>query len=394
MADAVVVLYAEPNRRAPLGKMVTIPTIGSTRTDADGCYRIPIRSSDRLTRAADKYGLVNLMLVLQRPGQLEMTTVSRSLFAAGSRITMRQVNTADARPAALYRPTGKSVAVRGAIHQSFGPQADQQRREAHAARTSVASTVTAGGFEGTTAGTGYESSTAPEAGLPTSTTDTNLDTSKRLKTTEKVDEIYSKRPVLVGQWWSSMAKVQQTWKYTEGASSQLGTAEKFYSGGGSYEKGETRAKSSQSDVTFPTSHGKSGLYFLSFWRYAKYDTWWCSADTGDCTITVSRVKPYSWERGAKVVRGLGVPKTPRKNCSPYVKGAIDTTRGTRAVTWTNGVNVGGDLAKEIGANFSLQSQTGFTQSAENVVHYRRHGWLCGVFGPLSKPGAVLARKFR
>jgi hypothetical protein len=105
-----------------------------------------------------------------------------------------------------------------------------------------------------------------------------------------VDEVYGKRPVLVGEWWSSMKRVQQSWKCTEGASSELGSAEKFYSGGGSYEKGTTYGKSSESDVTFPTTRGKVGMYFL--WAFQRGDaspkTGYSPLRGGQCSFDSSK----------------------------------------------------------------------------------------------------------
>jgi hypothetical protein len=58
------------------------------------------------------------------------------------------------------------------------------------------------------------------------------------------------------------------------------------------------------------------------------------------------------------------------------------------------ITMGGDLKNELGARLSLFSLTGFTEVAENRVDFARGGYLCGLFGPLSKPGALLARRTR
>ncbi|GAB3869238.1 hypothetical protein GCM10028801_46040 [Nocardioides maradonensis] len=60
---------------------------------------------------------------------------------------------------------------------------------------------------------------------------------------------------------------------------------------------------------------------------------------------------------------------------------------------TNGVEAAGDVKKYIGMALKMSSKTGFTQRAENIVHFGRTGWLCGVFGPLSnRPVALVARQ--
>ena len=120
-------------------------------------------------------------------------------------------------------------------------------------------------------------------------------------------------------------------------------------------------RSTDATVTFPAARGKAGNYYRSYFRYAKYIHWYC--DTVACGAGGYTIRPYSWERGTQVTTGVRVPEVKRDNCSPYKKGSTDNSRGSKAVTWTNGVSIGGDLASALGLNIALSSQTGFTSSA-------------------------------
>ena len=205
-------------------------------------------------------------------------------------------------------------------------------------------------------------------------------------------EIYAKRPVLVGQWFSSMKGVRQEWRYSQGAKTSMTSAFSQTGRAWSYSRSTTVDRSAEAAVTFPVAHGKAGNYYRSYFRYAKYIHWYC--DGVACGVAGYTIQPYSWERGTQVTSGLRVPAVERENCSPYKKGSSDSTEGSKAVTWTNGVSIGGDLAAALGLNIALSSQTGFSSSAQNLVTFQKRGFLCGVFGPLSgRPGMLVARQF-
>jgi hypothetical protein len=203
-------------------------------------------------------------------------------------------------------------------------------------------------------------------------------------------ETYRKRPVLVGQWFSTLKGVEQTWKYSEGASSSLGSATSMTGRVGSYEKSQTYARSTNATVTFPKARGKVGKYYRSYFSYAKYAHVYC--DEVACGTFKYSIRPYKWERGTQVISGIPQFKVDRDNCSRYAPDSWDTSGGSTAITWTNGVSVGGDLAGDLGLNVSLSARTGFTSHAENVIHFNRRGLLCGKYGPLSGSPRVLAAR--
>jgi hypothetical protein len=387
VAGAPVIVHAETDRKAKVGSRHTVPLVGWVRTDENGCYRVGIRATDALTKSADKFGVVNLRVTLQRSQSLEVVTYPKRLVEHRGRVQLRPIQTPDSAAPGRFR-VSRVVAgadVTGAIHQSFGPQATASRKAA-VERATTAS--------GPAAATMTPATDASSAGVEPTVGRLDLDTDQPLlRSDETLSKVFKKHPVIVGQWWSQMKGVKQTWAFSQGASSELQSAVKVSSAGGSYEKSTTYAKSTDSTVTFPLSQGKTQSLFKSYFKYAKYIVWYCDASVG-CTPWTTRIKPYAWERGTKI-SNAGTPGTPASgDCSHYEKGSGDTSRGSKALTWTNGVTIGGDLKASLGATISLSSRTGFTEVAENRVTFSRAGYLCGLFGPLSKPGALLARSKR
>jgi hypothetical protein len=164
-------------------------------------------------------------------------------------------------------------------------------------------------------------------------------------------------------------------------------------GPGSYSRSQTYSKSTEATIGFPTGKNRTGVYYRSYFRYAKWAYYYCDPSVG-CQLFAFRVKPYSWERGVNYVSRIPAPRVKKSHCSHYAAGGSDTSRGSKAITWTDGVLITGGFRKVVGASLDLSSQTGFTSSAENRVLFKRRGWLCGIFGPLSsKPGALLARRW-
>jgi len=207
---------------------------------------------------------------------------------------------------------------------------------------------------------------------------------------KKFVKSYKKHPVLIGQWFSKIKGVRQEWRYTEGASSEMASAHSTDLGGGGYERSTTYSRSTNATVTFPIARGRVGKLYRTYFRYAKYMYVYC--DTVGCAPTAYRVQPYKWERGTQVISRIPQPHFRHKNCTNYFKGSKDYSRGSKAIEWTDGVLVKGDLFKVIGGNVSLSSQTGFTSNAENFVHFTRRGELCGWAAPLSGSPRILAAR--
>ena len=388
LVGAPVMVHAEPSREAKQGTRYTDPLLGWDRTDNNGCYHVPLTASKGLTGAADRYGLVNLRVTLQRSDRLEVVSYSKVLTNDGTRARLGEVNGGVRARAFRAARVARDSAVAGAIPQSFGPQARSARAAALRSATGTPATGKVAGYQGamtpTTATT--DAGQEPDVGLLREPTNEPL-----LRSGATVAKVFHKHEVLVGQWWSKMRGVREDWHYAQGATSQLQSALKTYSAGGGYEKSKTYAKTTDDAVDFPTAHGKTGVFYRTYFRNAKYTLWYCDASIG-CQSWASRVRVYSWERGTDLVKPIPYPTIHRGNCSRYESDSGDTSRGSTAVTWTNGITIGGDLRKELGGTISLSSQTGFTTSAENRVHFNRRGFLCGVFDSLAgTPGALVAQ---
>jgi hypothetical protein len=357
LAGAPVMVHAVVDGPAPRAEL---PLLGWTRTDDDGCYHVALRAGRALASAADPYGVVNLTVTLQRPDGLEIVNLPRRLVARDGAPRLQRVDA----PRASLRLAKAAVAGRGAVtgalHQSFGPQADAARASA-------------------------DVGVAPDRTPLPVRTDAPL-----TSTIVKRVEVFGKRPVLVGQWFSTLKGIDQTWKYTEGATSTLGSLLKVLGPGSHYEKSQTYAKSTSATVTFPPAHGRVGKYYRTYFRYARYAHIYC--DPVACGTVGYTVRPYKWERGTQVISHIPHFRVKGRYCSKYAARSRDESQGSVAITWSDGVSVGGDLAAEIGANVSLSSRTGFTNEAQNLVVFGRRGRLCGKYGPLSGSPRILAAR--
>lgn len=354
VAGAPVIVHAEPQPPAVKAhERTSLRLLGWARTDRRGCYHVPLSSP------AIGDGIIDVRVTLQRHGSLEFVTVSHA-------------------------------AADGAIHQSFGLQADRARVAVDSAADRAA--VQLGGFQATIPTTASEALLRAVGPRPDATPFALAGDRPLLRGDTEVLKVYAKRPVLVGQWFSSMKGVRQVWRYSQGATTELSSAFSQTGRAGSFSRSTTMSRSTDATVAFPVANGKAGNYYRSYFRYAKYIHWYC--DGVACGVAGYTIKPYSWERGTQMTTGIRVPSVRRTNCTRYVPGSHDTSRGSKAVTWTNGVSIGGDLAIGLGLNLSMSAQTGFTSSAENVVTFQKRGLLCGVFGPLSgRPGMLVARQF-
>ncbi|WP_284537051.1 hypothetical protein [Nocardioides sp. T2.26MG-1] len=201
---------------------------------------------------------------------------------------------------------------------------------------------------------------------------------------------FGKRPVLVGQWWSTNPGTMQRWVYSKGATSALEAAFTLAGDNGEYKHSETNTSSSTGSVGFPKVNGKAGKFFYSFFKYGRFKAEEYDYATGKWYYIGHWVRRTHWAKGQDDASGIKVPATKPKNCAPYLPGGDDTTEKSTAVTWTNGVNLSGTM-KGILGSVSLSSRTGFSTTATNYVLFHKRGRLCGVFGDLHKPGALVAR---
>lgn len=267
------------------------------------------------------------------------------------------------------------------VHQSFGPQADAARVAAGA----PGPRMRVGGMVGRLPSSSVGATPLVRAAPP------GVTVSRDDSEPEALVNVFQKHKVLVGQWWSRMKGVTESWRYSQGSTSRLEIAASVTGQPGSYSGGSISETSTSASVAWPTARGKSGTFYLTYFRYARYLVSYCDGTIG-CQPWEWLIKPYSWERGTAILRHIPYPSVTEANCVPYVAGSRDYSAGSTAVTWINGVTIGGDLLDSVGAHLTLSSQTGFTKQAENVVRFQRAGELCGTLGSLAaNPGALLAK---
>lgn len=375
LAHASVEVYADPDlSRLKVGQSAGLLKLGDAETNAAGCFAVLTAAS--WSKAAQAGGTLDLRVMIRRPESVELRVVPV--------LVVRGTGKSPARPRVKAVDSGGSAASSrasgtGAVLESFtGTETVQPQ---------VAASVG-------TAGAGPSMRHAAPTAQPASAflpVERAAAAPGKLRWVKKAD--YGKRPVLVGQWWSTNPGTVQRWTYSKGASSSLESAYSLSGEGGGYSHSETTSKETTSTVGFPQAKGRSGQYYQTYFGYGKYHLQQNDYITGDWTYIGTWVRTTSWERGTQVIKKVSVPATKDVNCSKYIKGSDDTTEVSKAITWTDGVSLSATMKGVLGS-VTLSSQTGFTSKATNAVEFKtRRGRLCGVYGPLSKrPGMLVARK--
>lgn len=367
LAGASVDLYTDPDlSKLKVGQSANLIKLGSATTDSDGCFQVPATAA---WTSSAKFGTLDVRAFIHRPDQLEMRVVPVAVAKSSAGATT------------ISTPRELSAAMAAASEPVFETFTGTEMVAPAGAVASVGSSAS-----------GYKPVAARAASTPASAFLKDPPTARGGGGTRwtKIDD-FGKRPVLVGQWWSKTPNVEQTWRYSQGATSSLEAAFTLAGDGGEYKHSETNTTSTTSSVGFPKVTGKAGKYFRTYFAYGRYKLEEFDYVTGRWYYIGKWVRRTTWERGQQITSGVSVPATKPENCSRYAKGGDDTTETSTAVTWTDGVSLSGTM-KGILGSISLSSRTGFEKAATNYVLFTARGRLCGVYGPLSKPGALVARK--
>jgi hypothetical protein len=396
-ANVPVVVSAESENAVEVGETVHLPQLGWARSSAQGCYSVPLDGPAMLA-AADEFGIINLRVTAQFSDRLEVAVLPRDLATQEGEIKIAKINEQGSSPEVLLdRTPDASLQIAGGLRQSFGPQADLSR--ASRATTTSAEDVAAWPEEpllerSLDSDSADAAATAEDAtlGAPPSraAAPEGVDMTVPLRSDAKLIKRYGKRPAIVGQWFSRMWGVTQRWSYAKGSTTELGVVTSLSSKAGSWKKTTAQAKSINASVSFKREWKPDGYYFGSYFAHGLFVYYYC--DGVACGPIEYRIKPYAWERGADVHTGVPRPNPPSKYCTPYAAGSSDSSEGSKAITWINGVSVGAELKDVIGASAELSSQTGFTSTAQNLVEFTKAGKLCGVSGPLSSNPRYLVAK--
>jgi hypothetical protein len=162
---------------------------------------------------------------------------------------------------------------------------------------------------------------------------------------------YGPRWDIVGQVYTGYGN-SGDFHYGAGQSSELGAATSASETCGSFHGSGSYSKSSSTTIDFPTQTDTHNVYMRTQWDYRKYYVS-CVYGVGGTSIT-SSARPTA------------------NYCFSYAPGSKFTKNSTKAITWTNGLNIG----RAIGID--LSTETGYTSTAQIACSFRLQSTLCGV----------------
>ncbi len=375
-AGARVRLYTDAVDSATRKGDVVVPSLlGEGETDASGCFTVAPADAATWIQHADVSGTLVVRLVVSAPDRLLTTTRPVALAPSGTSLSVRESSSSRAPLLATRKAVTGRAPVVGSLRVDFDPAANG--REAAA---SIAS--------GSSAQLGRQD----YASVPTTAVSAACNGGYRWKLRKR----FGNRNTVVGQWWSSTRATRQVWKYGKGTSSYLGAAWSAGGAPGTFNGTRAWSKSVDGVVTFPAQRRKAGVFFRSFFKYGKYDYQQFDYCAGRWVYIATWVRTTKWVKGTDLTKGISVPaqEKPRFRCSPYRKGSKDETAVSTAMTWSDGVTLSAAMKGLLG-DVTLSSRTGFTSSTRNFVEFKfGRGRLCGRYGDLSKPGALIARPAR
>lgn len=370
-AGARVRVYTDAVDSATRKGDVVLPSLlGEGETDASGCFTVAPADAATWIQHADVSGTLVIRLVVSAPDRLLTTTRPVALASSGRSLSVRESSSSRAPLLATRKAVTGRAPVVGSLRVDFDPAESGPMPAA-----SLAS--------GSSAQLGRQD----YASVPTTAATCNGGYRWKLR------KRFGNRNTVVGQWWSSTKATKQVWKFGKGTSSYLGAAWSVGGAPGSFNGTRAWSKSVDSVVTFPAQKRKVGVYFRSFFKYGKYDYQQYDYCAGEWVYIATWVRTTKWVKGTDLTKGVSVPaqKKPKVRCSPYRKGSTDETAVSTAMTWSDGVTLSAAMKGLLG-DLTLSSRTGFTSSTRNFVHFKfGRGRLCGRYGDLSKPGALIAR---
>ena len=175
-------------------------------------------------------------------------------------------------------------------------------------------------------------------------------------------------PVVIGETYPG-PDARMTFMYKFSATSTLGAGYSI-NAGGSFSQNGTYTNSWSSGITWNERAQNTRTYYRTTFQYKKFDlyTLW---DFGSCMHYGYGVRPTEYQGGATSYTPCCTPTA--NNCSPVTDSVvIHKTQGT-AVTWTNGVQMSGQLG-----SLDLSAKTGFdVDTSYDVRFVTPPGQLCG-----------------
>lgn len=172
--------------------------------------------------------------------------------------------------------------------------------------------------------------------------------------------------------------------YTSGASSSLGVAVSESGKYGSWDASGSSSKSTSSSVSYP-AYGTGYWARKTQFHYGTYRVGcYYTAGMGVVYSQWYETRPIKWAGGATSYKSTSYPSA--TYCVTHEAGSSFTRQSSSAVTWSNGVALGGAIG------IDLSSHTGYTSDAASKFNFNSRGRMCGTADyPAGTPRTLIAK---
>ncbi|MFB6721192.1 hypothetical protein ACFCV3_13565 [Kribbella sp. NPDC056345] len=356
-AGANVVLLAWPSNevveKMAINDKLTLQPVATAVTASDGSFQLRLDSNERIRPMADSYGIVNFDIVASpadpASGQSGSSfSFSRRLVDTAAGPVLADVNT----------PEGEATPA---------PATEVQLKS-----------------------DGTVQEVNPEPQLPMDESAEVIETNpaplqKDGDTVCDVSYVQGLGPiwVLVGQTFNVATWMKARFTYIQGSSSSLGVGISTSGKAGTFSTHGSSSRSSTTTLGYGEHGGTTKRYFDTQFAFGKYFHKCYDSGSG-----------YQWSFytirnngfiGSTRIRKLNFAPN-ATHCSPLAANTFIEKDETRAVTWSNGVELTG-----MGMGFS--STTGYNNSSKlyyEATKYNRQ--MCGLYAvPGQKPGLLVAK---
>ncbi|WP_405061706.1 hypothetical protein OG474_08655 [Kribbella sp. NBC_01505] len=357
LAGANVVLLAWPSNevveKMAIGDKLTLQPVATAVTGGDGSFQLRLDSNDRVRPMADSYGIVNFDIVASPVDPASGQSGSSFSFSR------RLVDTA-AGPvlADVNAPEGEATPAPSTEVQL---KSDGTVREVN-----------------------------PEPQLPVDKSAEVIETNpaplqKGGDTVCEVDYVKGLGPiwVLVGQTFNVATYMEAQFTYIQGSSSSLGVGISTSGKAGTFSANGTTSRSSTTTLGYGVHGGTTKRFFDTQFQFGKYQHNCYDSESGyKWTFYTIRTNGFV---GSTRIRKLNSAPAANHCAVLAAKTSIEKDE-TRAVTWSDGVELAG-----MGMGFS--STTGYSTSSKlyyKATKYARQ--LCGLYStPGGQPGYLVAK---
>ncbi|MFC9689963.1 hypothetical protein ACFTSF_15565 [Kribbella sp. NPDC056951] len=214
-------------------------------------------------------------------------------------------------------------------------------------------------------------------------TDEPVETGFSKACTAQLLQDYGPSWVIVGQHYNEATQVFTDFVYGRGAVSELGVGFSASGKYGSFKLSGSLAKSTSMTIDYPAVGDYQSRYRYSQFKYGKYRV--ACTRPGGIPVPYYEARVTTWAGGSKsAVPSAGIGSG---HCAPYEQGSNVELDRSRAVTWSNGAQVGGDVG------IDLSARTGYTTNSKLKWGFNRARKLCGSHGLPGEQPQTLTTKF-